>query len=437
MPVNISNVISGSLCEKKGICPGDTLVSINGNEINDVLDYRFYADEQKLKIEYVNSAGRRKRVGVKGISSCDDLGLQFETYLMDKHRSCKNHCIFCFIDQLPRGMRDSLYFKDDDSRLSFLFGNYITLTNLSERDVERIIKMHISPLNASVHTMDPELRVAMMRNPHAGEALGLLRRFSDAGISINAQLVLCPGINDGKALANSLQKLGELSGVKSIAAVPVGLTKFREGLYPLRGYTKAEAADVIDLIDDFNAERVKAGKEKLAFPSDEFFQLAGRPVPEEEYYADFPQLDNGVGLLRLTENTFYEALEDSPADRVERKFAIAAGSAAFPLMQKLAGAFCEKYTGTSIEVYEIKNRFFGEAITVTGLITGKDLIAQLKEKGYEGGRLLLSSVMFRASDDPVFLDDVTIADVERELGTKVCFSENEENLFELFLRQHD
>lgn len=436
MPVSITDVIAGSLCEKKGICPGDTLVSINGNEINDVLDYRFYADEQKLKIEYVNSAGRRKRVGVKGISSCDDLGLQFETYLMDKHRSCKNHCIFCFIDQLPRGMRDSLYFKDDDSRLSFLFGNYITLTNLSEHDVERIIKMHISPLNASVHTMDPELRVSMMRNPHAGEALSLLHRFSDAGIAINAQLVLCPGINDGKALVYSLQKLGELSGVKSIAAVPVGLTKFREGLYPLRGYTGDEAADVIDLIDEFNAERKKSGKEKLAFPSDEFFQLAGRPIPEEGYYEDFPQLDNGVGLLRLTEKTFYESLEEAPEDCIERKFAVATGSAAFPLMKRLADAFCKKYPGASIEVYEIKNRFFGEAVTVTGLITGKDLIEQLQEKGFRGGKLLLSSVMFRASDDLVFLDDITIEDVEREFGAEVCLAKNGEELYELFLRQH-
>lgn len=435
MPVHISNVIAGSLCDKKGICAGDTLVSINGNEINDVLDYRFYADDGKLRIEYINGAGRKKRTGIKGAASCDELGLQFETYLMDRHRSCKNHCVFCFIDQLPKGMRESLYFKDDDSRLSFLFGNYITLTNLSEHDVERIIRMHISPLNASVHTMDPVLRVKMMRNPRAGETLALLRRFSDAGIVINTQLVLCPGINDKEALDFSLQKLSEIEGVNSIAAVPVGLTKYREGLFPLRCFNADEAADVISRIDSFNAKLMQGGREKLAFPSDEFFQLAGHNIPPREYYCDYPQLDNGVGLLRLTEDTFYEMLASCPADDAARHFSIATGEAAFPLINKLARSFCEKFKNSKIEVFEIKNRFFGENVTVAGLITGKDLIEELKEKSFCCKKLLLPSVMFRASEEPVFLDDIHIADVEKELDTEVCISENGEELFALFFKQ--
>ena len=434
MSVKIYGVRSGTVCDKKGIRAGDTLVSINGNGIDDVLDYRFYADDCKLKLEYINSAGKAKRVTVKNAGGCDELGLQFETYLMDKHKCCKNKCIFCFIDQLPAGMRPSLYFKDDDSRLSFLFGNYITLTNLSEHDVERIVKMRIEPVNVSVHTMDPELRVKMMRNPRAGESLSVLKRLSDAGITINAQLVLCPGINDGGALSYSLEKLSELSGVNSVAAVPVGLTKYRDGLYPLRKFTPEEAAAVIDCIDGFNSGLAAEGKEKLAYPSDEFYQLSGRELPGEDYYGDYPQLDNGVGLLTLTESTFMSVLADTAADDKERRFALATGSAAYPLLKKLARAFCEKFTGTRIDVYEIKNRFFGENVTVAGLITGGDLIAQLKESGFSGGRLLLPSVMLRGEQDTVFLDDVSLADVENELGAEVTLTDCDGTaLFDAFI----
>ncbi len=434
MPVKIYGVGQDSVCRKKGIREGDTLVSINGNEINDVLDYRFYADEIKLKLEYINAAGKTKHANVKNVGSCDDLGLRFETYLMDKHRSCKNKCVFCFIDQLPRGMRDSLYFKDDDSRLSFLFGNYITLTNLSEHDVERIIKMHINPLNVSVHTMEPELRVKMMRNPHAGEALSLLKRFSDAGIAINAQLVLCPGINDGEELLYSLEKLSELESVQSVAAVPVGLTKHREGLYPLSGFTADGAASVIDCIDGFNDRLLSSGRGKLAYPADEFFQLAGRKLPDGDYYCGYPQLDNGVGLLTLTADTFFESMSASAPDEKRRRFTVATGEAAYGLIKDLARSFCEKYTGSEIDVCCIKNRFFGESVTVAGLITGRDLITQMKEQGFSDGTLLLPSVMFRGADDRVFLDDVTIEDVEKELGARVVISEcGGAELFELFL----
>lgn len=419
MSVKIFNVSPASPCYKKGFRAGDTLVSVNGNEINDVLDYRFYTDERKLKLCRITSDGKTKRCTLRGVDSCDEIGLEFETYLMDKHMSCRNHCIFCFIDQLPKGLRESLYFKDDDSRLSFLFGNYITLTNLSEHDVERIIKMHISPINASVHTMNPELRVKMMKNPHAGESLALLRRFSDAGIAVNAQLVLCPGINDGEELRYSLDALSELKSVRSIAAVPVGLTAFRDGLYPLHKYTKDEARDVLRIFSEFNAERDARGLEKIAFPSDEFFQLAELPLPEYEYYGDFPQLENGIGMIACTRHDFYDALEKEDADEKRRRFSVATGYAAYDLIKELADAFCEKYTNAEITVFRVRNTFFGEDVTVAGLLTGKTLAEELPKAGFEGGDLLLPSVMFKSADEPVFLDDVTKAELERRLGTHI------------------
>lgn len=419
MAVKVFDVDGQSKCARKGIKSGYELLSANGNEINDVLDYRFYCDEEKLNLQFRSPDGKSKQVRIRKSEGCDSLGLSFETYLMDKHMHCKNACIFCFIDQLPPGMRKSLYFKDDDSRLSFLFGNYITLTNLRETDVDRIIKMHISPVNASVHTMNPELRVRMMKNPFAGESLGYLRKFSDAGIDINAQLVLCPGINDGTELEFSLNELSRLRGVRSIAAVPVGLTRFREGLYPLEAYTPEKAAQVIDVIDSFNLRLEKDGREKLAYPADEFYQIAGRDFPDYEYYRDFPQLDNGVGLYVSTLYEFTQSLEADEGDSGKREFAFATGVAAYPLIKKLSDMFCEKFTGTCISGYMIKNRFFGEKVTVAGLITGKDLIDSLKESGFNSRYLLLPEVMLRSRQDAVFLDDVTVEDVERELDTCV------------------
>lgn len=423
MAVEIYNVKKGSPAEKKGVCPGDLLISVNGHEIGDVLDYRFYAREDKLRVVWQNARGKEKRFSARVGGDPDAIGMEFETYLMDRHRSCRNHCIFCFIDQLPKGLRSSLYFKDDDSRLSFLFGNYITLTNLTSRETERIIEMHISPINASVHTMDPALRVRMMRNPKAGESLALLRRFSDAGIEINAQLVLCPGVNDGEALAYSLEQLALLPGVKSVAAVPVGLTRFREGLYPLQKYTPAGAAAVIDMIDSFNETLLAAGREKLAYPSDEFFQLCGRALPPYEYYGDFPQLDNGVGLCAATEHDFLEALEILPPDDVPRRFALATGTAAAPLIGKLSKMFCERFPRAKIEIYAVENRFFGTDVTVAGLLTGRDLIDCLRERGFDCPRLLLPSVMFKGKNEPIFLDDLSKEDVETALHTAVTITD--------------
>ncbi|MBR0510319.1 MAG: DUF512 domain-containing protein [Clostridia bacterium] len=433
MAVTVFDVIKGSRCARKGMRAGDILLSVNGNEINDVLDYRFYTREEKLTLAFQNRKGAIKHCRIRGDEDPDALGLQFETYLMDRHRSCKNKCIFCFIDQLPPGMRDSLYFKDDDSRLSFLFGNYITLTNLTEHDVERIISMHISPINASVHTMDPELRVQMMKNPAAGTSLSLLRRFSDAGIAINAQLVLCPGVNDGEALSFSLSQLALLEGVQSIAAVPVGITRYRDGLCPLRPFTSAEAAAVIDRIDAFNAQRITEGKGSLAYPSDEFFQICGRELPGPAYYGDYPQLENGVGMLTLTRDVFTDALTDAVPDSEKRVFSLATGRAAAALMRSLAQAFCEKYPGAKITVYEIENRFFGEHVTVAGLLTGRDVIDGLLAQGFSGGLLLLPDVMFKSRQERIFLDDVTEEDAARALNAEIRIVDcSGEGLFDVF-----
>ncbi len=437
MAVKIFDVKKKSICGKKGIKPGDTLLSINGNEINDVLDYRFYGDEAKLQMCYINSKNRIKKCTLRNAQGCDSLGLEFETYLMDKHRHCRNNCIFCFIDQLPEGLRKSLYFKDDDSRLSFLFGNYITLTNLSENDVDRIIKMHISPVNVSVHTMNEELRVKMMRNPNAGKALGFLKRFADAGIEINAQLVLCPGINDGEELQYSLEKLSELKSINSVAAVPVGLTKYRENLYELSSFDEESAGRVIDIIDNFNAKLTGNGREKIAFPSDEFFILAKRAFPEYEYYRDFPQLDNGVGSSVLLENEFMAALQEAETDTMQRHFAVVTGTAAYPLLKKIADSFCEKFTSSRIDVYGIVNTFFGEKVTVSGLITGREIIDFFSKEKLQTNELLLPSVMFKSDEELIFLDDVTLTDVEKELNVNIGITTNDGyGLFDIFYNKY-
>lgn len=417
MSVLISEVVPYSPADKKGIRSGSTLLSINGHEIHDVLDYDFYSNETKLHI-IIDDNGRNKKITVRKDED-EDLGLEFETYLMDKQQHCKNGCIFCFIDQMPEGMRESLYFKDDDSRLSFLFGNYITLTNLSERDVERIIEMHISPVNVSVHTMNPELRVKMMKNKNAGKSLEILYRLANAGIKLNTQLVLCPGVNDGEELRYSLEKLGELyPAVQSIAAVPVGLTKFRQSLYPLAGYTKTGAENVIDIIESFAADFLKKNGTRLAFAADEFYLKAGRKMPSDEEYEDYPQLENGVGLWTSLETEFVSALEeaDLPDDYAE-KVSLATGEAAYPLIESLCEAVKRKYKNCVIDVYKIQNDFFGPDITVAGLITGNDLIIQLQDKKLHA-RLIIPSVMLRSEGD-MFLDSVTVEEAEEKLGVSI------------------
>ena len=401
---------------------GDTVVSINDNEILDVLDYKFFAYDERLHVVLRRPDGSEYSVRVRKAEG-GDLGLDFESYLMDAPRSCANHCLFCFIDQLPRGMRKTMYFKDDDARLSFLLGNYITLTNLSQREIERIIALHISPINISVHTTDPELRRTMLRNDRAGECMELMRRFAGAGIVMNCQIVCCPGLNDGEALLRSMEELSELyPQVKSVSVVPVGLTKFREKLYPLTAFTKEHAAETVELVEHFSESCLEKYGSRIFFCGDELYIKAELALPEDEFYEDYTQLENGVGMLRLLETEFRSALSLSEEpDGVE--FSIATGVSAAPYFQKLLDMAKEKYPGLNGHIYPVVNDFFGPSINVTGLITGGDLIRQLKDKPL-GERLFISQNMLRRQEMD-FLDDVTLEQAEGELGVKIYPTESD------------
>lgn len=422
MSVKISGVKPMSVCALKGITAGDELLKINGNEIMDVLDYDFYMAEQNITLTFKCFDGKYRVVKAEN-TNC---GLEFQTYLMDRQHHCKNGCIFCFIDQLPKGLRESLYFKDDDSRLSFLFGNYITLTNISEHEIERIIKMHISPVNISVHTMNPELRVQMMKNKNAGKSLEIIKRFADAGIQMNTQLVLCPGINDGDELRNSIEKLSALyPAVQSIAAVPVGLTKFREGLAEIKPYNKETASEVIDIIEEYSNKFRKEFGTGLVFPADEFFIKVEREIPDEDYYDDYPQLDNGVGLIRSFYNEFTEELEYCNEKPMNKKVTLATGVDFYPYLYELCRKAEEKF-GVNIQVKKIINNFFGETITVSGLITGQDLYEQLKDCDL-GEFLLLPGSMIsdytnHTENKDKFLDDMTVEELEEKLKTKILLT---------------
>lgn len=417
MAVKIGSVERGSISEKKRIKAGDSLISINGNEINDVLDYRFYLNERKIRLAVKGADDRIKLVTIRK-EEAEDIGLEFETYLMDKQHSCRNKCIFCFIDQLPEGLRDSLYFKDDDDRLSFLFGNYVTLTNLDDNEVDRIIRMHISPVNISVHTMNPELRVKMMANPHAGESLKYIGRFTENGIKVNAQLVLCPGINDGEELEYSLRELFKLGeNIESIACVPVGLTKHREGLYELKSYTKETAGETIDIIDRLNAENEAVCGRKIAYAADEFYLYAERTMPGTDYYGDFPQLENGVGMWSLLRDEFYRALDECDTAETDREISLVTGSAAYPLMTELCSSAEKKIKGLTVHVYECINRLFGESITVSGLITGGDILHTLE--GKETGTELIIPPNCLRSEGDMFLDNMTTGELAAKLGAEV------------------
>lgn len=419
MPVRIAAVEKGSLAEKKHIETGDTLISINGHTVTDVLDYRFYLNDSKLCLEVETAKGKTRSVKIRK-SETEDIGLGFETYLMDRQRCCRNKCVFCFIDQLPKGLRESLYFKDDDSRLSFLFGNYITLTNLSEDEIDRIIAMHISPVNISVHTMNPALRVEMMKNPSAGTSLRYIKKLADAGIRINTQLVLCPGINDGPELEYSFRQLSEMwPSVQSIAAVPVGLTCHREGLPALRCFTPGEAAAVIDMVDSFNSEFVRSGGDIIAYAADEFFIKAGREIPGEDYYGGYPQLENGVGLWSLMKSEFSDAIENEPPVSFdnEKHITCVTGEAAFPLISSLAQAANDKFGNLNVKVVRAENRLFGRDVTVAGLLCGADILHAL-ENVQIGSRLLIPAVSLRHEGD-LFLDDMSLDELSETLKVEV------------------
>lgn len=421
MSVIIESVEKGSPAYKAGLESGYTLLSINGNEIMDVLDYRFYQMGEKLTLEFINDKGKIKRKRVKK-SEDSELGLRFETYLMDKKHSCLNKCVFCFIDQLPKGMRESLYFKDDDSRLSFLFGNYITLTNITEHEVERIIKMHISPINISVHTTNPELRVKMMKNKNAGKVLDIISRFNDAGIKLNCQLVLVPEMNDGTELERTLSDLTALENVECIACVPVGLTKHREGLPKLKVFDKENAEKTIDIINRFGDETAQKYGNRRCYASDEFYLLANRDMPDAEYYGEFLQLENGVGLCALLKSETEDAICNCDYKlETERQITLVTGKDAYPIITEIVDKITKKWDNLKCRVYAIENDYFGHSITVAGLVTATDIEKQLSGKDL-GDELLIPAVMLRSERD-MFLDSVTVEELSQKLGVKIVVTE--------------
>lgn len=416
MASKIISVDAGSPCARAGIEAGETLLKIDGAPIRDVLDLKFYSYDSRITLTIEGADGAVREVRVRKAEG-QPLGLNFEHYLMDKMKRCSNKCVFCFIDQLPKGMRDTLYVKDDDARLSFLMGNYISMTNLSEEDVQRILRMHISPINISVQTTNPELRVKMLQNKRAGEALALLLRFAEAGITMNCQLVVCEGLNDGDELRRSLRDLEALyPAVNSISVVPFGMTRHREGLYPLQPTTPEGAANILDIVEPFAADCLEKHGTRLVWCGDELYLKAGRALPDADYYEDFTQFENGIGMLPLFCEEFRLALPDY-AGKTARPFTIATGRAAGPALAKLideAGRVCDNLSG---KVVEIRNDFFGHGVSVAGLITGQDLAAQLEGKDL-GERVLISANMLRDGGD-VFLDDMTPAEVSARIGVPV------------------
>ena len=416
--VTISSVEPSSPAAKAGLRAGDILISINGQDINDVLDYRFYLTEKRVTLK-IHRGPELFDVSIKK-GEYDDIGLGFDTYLMDKKHSCRNKCIFCFIDQLPCGMRDTLYFKDDDSRLSFLMGNYITLTNLTDADVDRIIKMRTSPINISVHTTNPDLRVKMMNNKNAGAVLSYMRRFADAGIRLNCQIVLCKGVNDGAELDRTMRDLvSYMPSLVGVAIVPAGLTDHRDGLYKLEPYTPDEAAAIIDKVDDFAAECLEKYGSRLFFCADELYLKAGRELPDDEYYEGYPQIEDGVGMIRSMQTEFedeFEYLSDYDTSK-PRSLSIATGYAAYDFISSLVARLKAVCPNLDCKVYRIRNDFFGHNITVAGLITGLDILSQLEGKPI-GEKLLIPSIMLRHERDR-FLDDVTTSELSERLGVEL------------------
>ena len=424
--VKILAVLPNSIAQKAGVRGGDVLVSINQNEIRDVLDYRFYLTDTNVSLTLVR--GNESYTVHFNKGEYDDIGLSFETPLMDKKHSCTNRCVFCFIDQLPPGMRESLYFKDDDDRLSFLHGNYVTLTNLTDADIDRIIKMHISPVNVSVHTTNPELRVRMMKNKHAGEVLSYLDRMADAGIALCTQIVLCKGLNDGAELDRTLHDLIKYHpSLRSCAIVPVGLTKYREKLYPLEAFSPEECAAVIEQVNAYGNWCLKEYGTRIFYCSDEFYVRAGLPLPSEEYYEDYSQIENGVGMLTSMKTEFdmeLDYLDELLVDfRAPRTVSVVTGMAAYEHIFSLAEKLTSRVAGLCVNVYPIVNDFFGSSVTVAGLITGGDVVQQLGGKNL-GDELLFPSVMLRADGD-VFLDDMTPDELSARLGVPVRASESD------------
>lgn len=413
----IKEIEAGSIAEEMELTPGDELISINGTEIKDILDYHYLIKDEEITVLIRKPDGEEWELDIEKDYD-EDLGIEFEEGLMDEYRSCRNKCIFCFIDQMPPGMRDTLYFKDDDARLSFLQGNYITLTNMSDDEIDRILFYKLSPINISVHTTNEELRCRMLHNRFAGTALEKIKRLKDGGITMNGQIVLCKGWNDGEELEKTMHDLAAfLPEMQSVSVVPVGLTKFREGLAELEGFSKEDSLQVLDTIHRWQNIFLTHYGTRFIYASDEWYIKAELPIPEADSYEGYPQIENGVGLIRSLQEEFKEYFEDLIGDDRTRTLSLATGVLAAPYIKQLIQKLNEKYPKVKVEVYTILNHYFGTDITVAGLITGGDITTQLNDQ-FLGDALLIPDVMLR-NGETVLLDDVTVAEMENTLQTKI------------------
>ncbi len=418
----IKSVMKGSIAEEIGLEPGDVILKINNQDVKDILDYRFLMSDEEILLTVLTKQGEEVEVEIEK-EIYEDLGVEFESGLIDGAKSCANRCVFCFIDQLPKGMRKTLYFKDDDTRLSFFQGNYVTLTNVPEKEIDRFISMHVSPINVSVHTTNPTLRCEMLKNKNAGNIMERLKKLSDNGILLNAQIVLCPSLNDGAELERTLSDLLSLGHIRSVSIVPIGKTKYREGLCDIPSLTKEKAIEVLDCIEAWQKKALQKTGSRLFFASDEFYLKAEKDIPSAEEYEQFPQIENGVGLIASMKEEFCAALDGDYTLEKERHVSIATGAAAFNFIKSIAKTAENRYNNLRVDVYEIVNNFFGEEITVAGLLCGCDIIEKLRGKSL-GEELLLSKSMLRDQSD-VLLDDVTIKDIEKELNVKIRAVEND------------
>lgn len=424
----IISVDPGSIADEIGIEPGDILVSINDKEILDVFDYRYMINDEYLEIVLKDGDGEEYIAEIEKDYD-EDIGIVFESGLMDNARSCRNKCIFCFIDQLPKGMRETLYFKDDDTRLSFLQGNYVTLTNMKDEDIDRIIYYHLSPINISVHTTNPELRKMMLNNNKAGNIMERMRKLADSGIELHLQVVLCKGINDGLELDRTIRDItGLYPSARSMSVVPIGLTKYRDGLFKQEAFTKEDAENVIDQIEKWQRKNLERFGSRIVYAADEFYLKAERKIPEPECYEDFQQFENGVGMLSLFKAEFYELLPQiEDKEKRKRTISLVTGEAAFGLIREIACEIMNKFPEITINTYCIKNEFFGETITVSGLLTGTDIINQLR--GKELGEYIILPDSLLRNGETVLLDDIYVSDIERELNVRVKIALNSaENL---------